>query len=149
MAKLSLTHVPYKGGGPAWTSFVSGEVQAIFSTTSGVIPFYKAGRVRPLAVSSKDRLKQFPEIPTLAETVPGYEFVAWVGCFAPAGTPPAVVNMLNSAISKVLSDPEVAAKLSAQALDPIHMAPELFAARIKSDYEKYGTLIKLIGAEVN
>lgn len=149
MANLKLTHVPYKGGGPAWTALVSGEVQAVFATTSGVIPHYKAGRVRPLAVSSKERLKQFPEIPTIAETVPGYEFVAWVGCFAPAGTPPAVVNMLNLAIAKVLADPDVATKLSAQALDPIHMPPDLFAERIRSDYEKYGKLIKLIGAEVN
>ncbi|MGH8639689.1 MAG: Bug family tripartite tricarboxylate transporter substrate binding protein, partial [Burkholderiales bacterium] len=150
MANLKMTHVPYKGGGPAVISIVSGETQAMLATIGSVLTQVKAGKLRPLAVSSDDRVKQFPDVPTLAESgVPGYEFTAWIGAFAPARTQPAIVNKLNAELRKVLADAGVAQKLSAQTLDPMPMSPEQFAKRLKSDYDKYARLMKETGATMD
>lgn len=149
MAGLKMIHVPYKGGGPAGTALVGGETQAMLATIGSLTPHLKSKRVRPLGVSSDKRTTQFPEVPAIAEFVPGYEFTAWVGSFVPAGTPKAIVDTLNAALAKALADKQVAAKLSAQTLDPMHMTPEQFAARIKSDYDKYARVVKVSGARVD
>lgn len=148
MAKIKLVHVPYRGAGPAWIAFLSGETDAMFATVSGFYPHYKSGRLRALGVSSEKRTTQFPEIPAIAEFVPGYEFTAWVGCFVPAGTPKAIVDTLNVALGKVLSDPDITSKLIAQTLDPMHSTPEQFAARLKMDYDKYAHVINISGARI-
>jgi tripartite-type tricarboxylate transporter receptor subunit TctC len=101
-----------------------------------------------LGVSSDKRTTQFPDIPAIAETVPGYEFTAWVGSFVPAKTPGPIVDRLNAELRKALADPGVASKLSAQTLDPMPMSPAEFAARLKSDYDKYEKVIKLSGAKL-
>jgi tripartite-type tricarboxylate transporter receptor subunit TctC len=148
MTKIKLVHVPYRGAGPAWNGFLAGETDAMFATISGFYPHYKSGRLRALGVSSEKRIKQFPEIPAIAEFVPGYEFTAWVGCFVPAGTPKAIVDKLNAALGKALSDPDVSSKLIAQTLDPMYSTPEQFAAKLKSDYDKYAHIIKISGARL-
>jgi len=148
MTKIKMVHVPYKGGGPAGTALVAGETQAEIATIGSLFSHIKARRVRPLGVTSDQRTTQFPEVPAIAEFVPGYEFTAWVGCFAPAGTPKAIVDRLNAELKKALADPGVASKLTAQTLDPMPMTPEAFAARLKSDYDKYEKVIKLSGARV-
>ncbi|MGE0558139.1 MAG: Bug family tripartite tricarboxylate transporter substrate binding protein [Burkholderiales bacterium] len=149
MAGLKMIHVPYKGGGPAGTALVGGETQAMLATIGSLTPHLKSKRVRPLGVSSDKRTTQFPDVPAIAEFVPGYEFTAWVGSFVPAGTPKAIVDTLNAALGKALADKQVASKLSAQTLDPMHMTPEQFAARIKSDYDKYARVVKVSGARVD
>lgn len=149
MAKVNMIHVPYKGGGPAGTALVAGETQAMLATIGSVLTHVQSGRVRPIAVTSDTRTTQFPKVPTIGETVPGYEFTAWVACFAPAGTPKAIIDQLNAELKKALADPGVAAKLSAQTLDPMHMTPEEFAKRLRSDYEKYEKVVKLSGARVD
>ena len=150
MTGTKMVHVPYKGGGPAVISIVSGETQAIFATIGSLLTQLKSGRVRPLAVSSDTRVKQFPDVPTVAEAgIPGYEFTAWVGAFLPAKTPASIVNKLNAELQKTLTDPGVAEKLSAQTLDPMAMTPQQFSARLKSDYDKYGRLIKETGANLD
>lgn len=149
MAGLNMIHVPYKGGGPAGTALVAGETQAMLATIGSLFGHIKSGRVRPIGVSTDKRTTQFPDVPAIAEFVPGYEFTAWVGCFVPAGTPKPVVDALNAALGRALADPDVAAKLSAQTLDPMHMTPEQFAARLKSDYDKYQTVVKVSGARVD
>ena len=149
MAGLKMIHVPYKGGGPAGTALIAGETQAMLATIGSLFPHIKSGRVRPIGVATEERVKQFPDVPAIAEFVPGYEFTAWVGCFVPAGTPKAIVDTLNVALGKALADPDVAAKLGAQTLDPMHMTPEQFAARIKSDYDKYEKVVKISGARVD
>jgi len=149
MAGIKMIHVPYKGGGPAGTALIAGETQAELATIGSLYPHIKSGRVRPLGVSSEKRTTQFPDVPAIAEFVPGYEFTAWVGCFVPAGTPRPVIDTLNAAIGKALQDPNVAAKLSTQTLDPMHMTPEQFAARLKSDYDKYAKVVKLSGARID
>lgn len=149
MAGIKMIHVPYKGGGPSAVALVSGETQAQLATIGSLMPHLKSKRVRPLGVSSDKRVMQFPDVPAIAEFVPGYEFTAWIGCFVPAGTPKVVVDKLNAALGKALADPDVTAKLGAQTLDPMYMTPQQFAARLKSDYDKYATVVKISGARVD
>jgi len=143
-----MVHVPYRGGGPAGTALIAGETQAMIATIGSLFPHIKSNRVRPLGVTSDKRTDQFPDVPAIAETVPGYEFTAWVGCFAPAGTPRPIVDRLNAELKKALADPGVASKLTVQTLDPMHMTPEQFAARLKSDYDKYEKVIRISGAKI-
>jgi len=149
MMNLKMIHVPYKGGGPAGIAMVSGETQAMLATIGSLYNHIKDGKVRALGVSSDKRVAQFPDIPTIAEFVPGYEFTAWVGTFAPKGTPRPVVDRLNAELKKALADPGVASKLTAQTLDPMHMTPEQFAARMKSDYDKYEKVVRISGAKID
>lgn len=148
VTKIKMVHVPYRGGGPSGTALIAGETQAMIATIGSLFPHIKGKRVRPLGVTSDQRTVQFPDVPAIAETVPGYEFTAWVGCFAPAGTPKPIVDRLNAELKKALADPGVASKLSAQTLDPMHMTPEQFAQRLKSDYDKYEKVIKISGAKI-
>lgn len=145
---LKMTHVPYKGGTLAVTAMVAGEIQAIFTPVSEIFPFLKAGRVRPIAVSSPTRTIQFPDVPAIAETVPGFELVSWFGSFAPAGTPRPILDRLNAEIRKALADPGVAAKLSEQTLDPMPMSPDEFAKLLRSEYDRFRDIVKQSGARI-
>jgi len=149
LSGTKMIHVPFKGGGPAGIALISGETQVMIATIGSLFTHIKANRVRALGVTSDKRTTQFPDVPAIAEYVPGYDFTAWVGSFVPKGTPGPVVDALNAALKKALEDPGVAGKLSAQTLDPMHMTPEQFAARLKSDYDKYGKLIKEVGAKID
>ena len=149
MTGTQMVHVPYKGGGPLGTAMLSGEIQVWFATIGSVYNHLQNKRVRPLGVSSEKRTTQFPDVPAIAEAVPGYEFTAWIGCFAPKGTPRAIVDKLNADLRKALADPGVASKLSAQTLDPMPMSPEEFAARMRSDYDKYEKVVRISGAKID
>jgi tripartite-type tricarboxylate transporter receptor subunit TctC len=148
MAGVKMVHVPYKGGGPASVATAAGEVQVMLTPISEVYSHLKSGRVRPIAVSSDTRTTQFPEIPTIAETVKGYEFISWMGTFAPAGTPRPIIDKLNAELKKAVADPDAASKLSAQVLDPMYMTIEEFAKTLKSEYDKYEHVVKLSGARI-
>lgn len=148
LSGTKMIHVPYKGGGPSTTALISGESQVTIATIGSLFTHLNANRVRPLGVTSDKRTTQFPNVPAIAEFVPGYDFTAWVGCFVPKGTPTPIVDALNAALKRVLDDPGVASKLTAQTLDPMHMTPAQFAQRLKSDYDKYGKLIKAVGVKV-
>ena len=149
MTGTQMTHVPYKGGGPVNIAIASGEVQAVIGTIASLVPNLKANRVRALGVTSEKRTTQFPDVPAIAEAVPGYEFTAWIACFVPKGTPRAIVDKLNADLKKALDQPEVAKALSTQTLDPMHMTPEQFAARLKSDYAKYEKVVRISGAKID
>jgi tripartite-type tricarboxylate transporter receptor subunit TctC len=149
MTNTKMVHVPYKGGGPVNIAIASGEVQAIIATIASVVPNLKGKRVRAIAVTSDKRTTQYPNVPAIAETIPGYEFTAWVGAFVPKGTPKSAVDKLNAEIRKALADPGVASKLTAQTLDPMPMTPEQFASRLKSDYDKYEKVVKISGAKID
>lgn len=149
MAGLKMVHVPYKGGGPAGSALIAGETQAMLATIGSLYPHIKSGRLRPIGVATESRVPQFPDVPAISEFVPGYDFTAWVGCFVPAGTPRPVVDALNAALAKALADPGVNAKMTAQTLDPMHLTPEQFSARLKSDYDKYEKVVKESGARVD
>ena len=144
-----MTHIPYKGGGPLNIAIASGEVQATVGTIASLVPNLQAKRLRALGVTSEKRAVQFPDVPAIAEAVPGYEFTAWVGCFVPKGTPKPIVDKLNEELRKALADPGVASKLSAQTLDPLPMTPEQFAQRLKQDYVKYEKVVRLSGATID
>jgi tripartite-type tricarboxylate transporter receptor subunit TctC len=149
MMDLNMVHVPYKGGGPAGTALVAGETQAMLATIGSLFGHIKNGRVKPLGVSSEKRAAQFPDVPAIGEFVPGYEFTAWVGSFAPKGVPRPIIDKLNAELKRALSDPNVASKLTAQTLDPFHLTPEQFAKRMKSDYDKYEKVVKISGAKID
>ena len=145
---LKMTHVPFKGGAPAVIAMMSGEVHAILTPIAELYPYLKSGRLRPIAVSSETRTTQFPEIPAIAETVKGYEFVSWFGTFVPAGTPKPIVDRLNAELKKAVADPDVASKLSAQTLDPMYMTSEDFTKHLKFDYDRLEQVVKLSGARI-
>jgi tripartite-type tricarboxylate transporter receptor subunit TctC len=141
-AGIRMTHVPFKGGGPAVVALVGGETQAQVAAISELISHVKSNRVRALGVTSPERVAQLPNVPTIADTIPGYESWTWVSVYAPAGTPRAIIDRLNAEIGKAMQDPDVAAKLSAQTLEPSHRPPEELAQRLKADYEMIGKLFR-------
>jgi len=149
MAGVNMVHVPYKGGAQQVTALVAGEAQASLATVSTVIEQIRAGKLRPLGVNSLQRVAVLPDIPPIAQAgVPGYEMSPWIGVFAPAGTPRAIVDRLHAEIGKILQMPDVTRNLSNQALEPSVASVDQFNAIIRADYDKYGTLIRLAGARV-
>jgi tripartite-type tricarboxylate transporter receptor subunit TctC len=146
MTDTKMLEIPYKGGGPAVIGLTGGETQVFFVGIGSVAAALQANRLRALAVASSQRLKAFPDIPTVAETVPGYELTAWIGSFVPAATPRPVVEYLNAEFRKALEHPDVTKILGAQALDPMPMTVDEFAERLRSDYDKYKKLINSTGA---
>lgn len=148
MTGTRMVHVPYKGGGPATTAIVSGETQVLVGSPAAVSTQLSAGRLRLLAVTSDTRLKAFPDAPTVAEAgVPGYEYTGWVGVFAPAGVPRAIVDRMNAEIKKAIDSPDTNRRL--EEFEPWTVTPQQMAARIKTDYEKFGRLMKLIGDKLD
>ena len=148
MSGLKMIHVPYKGGTLAVLATMGGEIHAILTVIAELYPHLKSARVRPIAVTSDTRTTQLPQIPTIAETVKGYEFTSWFGVFAPAGTPKPIIDRLSAEINKAVADPDVAPKLSEQVLDPMHSNPEEFAKLLKSEYDRLKQVVKLSGARI-
>ena len=143
LAVLSITHIPYKGGAPATTDLMGGQVDMMFEQMYAAAPSIRAGKLRALAISSKMRSPLFPDIPTMAEAgVPGFEVQNWQGLIAPAGTPAAVVRTLNEAVNKALADATIKEQMLAQGNELGGGSPELFAALIKSEADRWGKLVK-------
>lgn len=149
MAGMKIVHVPYKGGSPAAVATAAGEIQALLTPISEALPQMKSNRVRPIAVSSEKRVAQYPNLPTIGESLPGFEFVSWMGSFVPAGTPMAIVEKLNAELKKAVADPGVIANFSAQSLDTMHQSPAEFAKLIRDEYVKYETIVKISGASLD
>jgi len=148
-AGIDMLHVPFKGGAPATTATVAGETAAMFSGTS-TAPMIKAGKLRALAVTGRKRAAEFPDLPTIGEKYPGYEATIWLGLFAPAGTPAPVLERLRAEVNRALTDPAVEARLrDAGGLEPLITTPEEFGALIRSDYEKYGRIVREVGARID
>lgn len=147
-AGFTYLHVPFKGGVQIMTELMAGRMDATILGVAASMPFIKSNRVRLIAVTSPVRQDAFPDVPTIAESgVPDYDSRGWFGYLAPAGTPPKIVAMLNREINRAMSAPEVKEKLAALGLTVIAESPEAFAQTLKSDYEKYGKLIKAIGLQ--
>ena len=147
MAGIKLVHVPYKGGAPVAASLASGETQSSISTIGIVLTHIKSGRLRALATSSAKRSTILPNLPPIAESgVPGYDMNPWVGFFAPAGTPKAITERLHAEAGKTLRKPELVKQMSAQAVEPWVGTQAEFAARLKSDYQMFQKIFRLIGA---
>ena len=128
MAGVDLIHVPYKGNAPAITDVVGGQAHMIFATMPTVIQQAKAGRLRPVAVIGAARAKAVPDVPTVAETLPGFEVSNWVGLFAPAGTPPEIVRRWNAEVQRIMNSPDVQPRLEAEGARFVPTTPESFAA---------------------
>lgn len=146
---VRMTHVPYKGGALAAASVAAGETQAMFAPIPEALPHMQSKRVRSIAVFADKRVKQFPDIPAINETVKGFELVSWMGTFAPANTPRPIVDRLNAELKKAVEDPDTASKLSAQTLDPMHSSVDDFAKLLRTEYEKYGPIVKASGAKLD
>lgn len=146
MAGVKMTHIPYKGGAPALTDLLAGQVPLMFLTTVQSLPFLKEKKVKALAVSTAHRTPVLRDVPTIAEAgVPGYESDVWFGVIAPGGTPKAVVDRLNTEIVRILKTPEMQKNLAEQGAEPVGSSPEQFGALIKSEYAKWADLIKRTG----
>jgi tripartite-type tricarboxylate transporter receptor subunit TctC len=147
-AGIDLTHVPYKGGGPAALGVIAGNTAAMFGGGS-VVPLIKSGQLHALAVTGARRSKVLPDLPAIAEVYPGYEVTLWQGLFAPVGTPDAVVERLRKEAAIVRVLPEVAQKIAnAGAGEPWVATDAEFAAQIRADNEKFGKVIETIGAKI-
>jgi tripartite-type tricarboxylate transporter receptor subunit TctC len=146
MTGIDITHVSYKGSGPAISALVGGEVQAIITGIVALYPQVKAGRLRGIAVTSLHRAAALPDLPTISEAgVPGFDVTSWFGVFAPAGTSNAIVMKLNAGIREMLDMPEVRQRLINQGADPASNTPEQFAAFIKSEKARWSKVVKDAG----
>ena len=149
MSGTNLTHVPYKGGGPAVISLVSGETSMLFATIPSAIQHIQSGRLRGLAVSRAQRNPALPDVPTVAEAgVPGYEAIEWNGVMVPAGTPPAVVRRIHQSLSKVLAAPAMKERIVGVGAEVVGSSPEEFSAFIKSEFTAWAKVIKEVGITV-
>jgi tripartite-type tricarboxylate transporter receptor subunit TctC len=147
-AGITLTHVPYRGGGPAGVAVLAGDVAGMFGGGS-VFPMVKSGQLRGLAVSSRTRAPQLPDLPSISEFYPNYEATIWQGLFAPAGTPAAIIERLRREVDAILKTPDFAEKLARTGSgEPYVTTPEEFAARIRRDFDRYGAIVKAAGIEV-
>jgi len=148
MAGIQTLHVPYKGTSPAVTDLLGGQVNGMFSNALTVLPHIQSGKVRPLAVSGSKRLDILPDLPTVMEAgVPNYVSLQWYGLVAPAGTPSAIVQALNTEMIKALQSKEIREKLAAEGAEPVGSSPLEFANLIKSDYQKWAGVAKRAGIE--
>jgi tripartite-type tricarboxylate transporter receptor subunit TctC len=146
---IQITQVPFRGGGPAVLGLVSGQTHAMIAGIGDILEHIKANRVRPLAVTSLERVSQLPDIPIIADTIPGFESVTWVSIFGPAGTPRAIIDQLNAELGNALRDPAVAPRLTTLTYDPVHRPPEELAQRVKADYAKIGQLFRQFGVSLD
>jgi tripartite-type tricarboxylate transporter receptor subunit TctC len=142
MAGVDMIHVPYRGGGPALTDLIAGQVQVMFVTTASPIEYIRAGRLRALAVTTATRSEALPDIPTLGEFLPGYEASNWFGVGAPRNTPVEVIDKLNKEINAGLTDPKIKARLADLGGDVLALSPTDFGKFIADETEKWGKVIR-------
>ncbi|TAK80643.1 MAG: tripartite tricarboxylate transporter substrate binding protein [Betaproteobacteria bacterium] len=149
MAGIDLIHVPFKGSGPAVTAAAQGQPPLAFADITSALPLLKSGRVKAVAVLSKERSSFLPDVPTLAESgVPGYEAIGWFGLLAPAGTPAPVVSRLAAETVAVMRQPDIKEKLAAAALEPWVTTPEEFLTFMRTETAKWGRVIRESGAKL-
>ncbi len=142
MGKVNITHVPYKGGAPALVALVAGEVDMSYENSLIITPHVRSGKVKGLAVTSAKRSALLPDLPTIAETLPGYSASGWYGLLAPAATPKPVITRLHTEAVKTLRAPDVIDKLSSHGAEPVASTPEEFTAFIRSETVKWAKLVK-------
>ncbi len=148
-AGVDLVHIPYRGAAPAMTDLIGGQVQVMFDSMVTVLPHVQGGRVRGLAVTSAARSPLLPDLPAIAETVPGYEAIIWFGVGVPRGTPPEVIAVLNREINAALASPPMKAKLAELGTDPIIATPDEFWRFAASETEKWEKVITRAGIKVD
>jgi tripartite-type tricarboxylate transporter receptor subunit TctC len=150
MTGTNLVHVPYKGGGPAVVSIVSGETAVLFATIPSAIQHFKSGKLVPLGVSRAQRNAALPDIPTVAEAgVPGYEAIEWNGAMVPTGTPAAVVNRLHQAIVKAVAIPDIKERVNGLGADLVGNSPDEFRTFLKNELATWGKVVKEVGMRID
>jgi tripartite-type tricarboxylate transporter receptor subunit TctC len=150
LAKVTMIHVPYRGTGPAIVGLMSGEASVMFMPTTNAVPLVKSGRLRALAVTSRERVAAMPELPTVSESgLKAYESSQWYGVLAPAGTPADILSLLNTHIAKIMQAPDLKQRLTADGLVVVGSTREQFAAHIRTEATKWAKVIKASGAKVD
>ncbi len=143
MANIDIVHVPYKGAGPALSELMGGQVEMLITGVSAAMPHVKAGKLRGLASTGGKRLAVAPNLPTIGETVPGYEANSWYGIFAPVGTPRAIIDRLHGELAKMVRRPDVTERLDGLGIEPEGTSPTQFAAQVREEIAKWAKVVKL------
>jgi tripartite-type tricarboxylate transporter receptor subunit TctC len=146
MAGISMTHVPYKGGAPAVVDLVGGQVDVFFTGSTNVLGHVKSGKLKLLGVTESNRAKVLPDLPTVGETLPGYEMAVWYGMFAPAGTAPEVVAKLNAEVNRIMQLPDVTARLAPLGAEVVTHGVTEFGRILRADEQKWTRIIREVGA---
>jgi len=149
LAGLKMQHVPYKGAIPAITDLIGGQVQMFIGAVNSLQPQAKEGKLRILAGAGSKRYAAFPELPAIAETVPGFALDVWLGVFMPAGVPREIVGKVNTDIARVLNSPEIRTSLAGQGLEPVTSTPEALATIVHDDYARWGRVIREAGIKAD
>lgn len=144
-AKVDMTHIPYKGNALAITDLIGGQTQVMFATMPTILPYVKSDKLRGLAVTGATRDPSMPDLPSISETLPGFDVKNWIGLFAPAGTPPAIVKKLHDEVNKIMQQPAVQKKLESEGAKYYAMSPEAFGAFQKKESIRWGKIIKSAG----
>jgi tripartite-type tricarboxylate transporter receptor subunit TctC len=144
-----MVHVPYRGSGQSVPALVGGEVNMVMASLPALVPHVKSGKIRLLAITSPKRSSNTPDVPAVAEFIPGYDFVTGIGLLGPAGMPPQIVSKLAAEVAKAVKLPSVTSRLIPIGMDPYGSTPAEFAALIERDLKKYATAVKISGAKVN
>lgn len=149
MAGLDIVHIPYKGGGPAMIDVMAGHVEMMFGTLTQSLPHMRSGKLRALAITSRERWPAVPDLPAIAETLPGYESMAWWGIFGPAALPRPIVATLNGEIRQILAEPEIVKWFQSEGAEPRIDTPEAFAAHIGEELAKWSRVAKANGIRLD
>lgn len=149
MAKIDMRHIPYKGSGMARADLLGGQVKVGCLGISSVINNHKAGQLRILAVTSRQRSEQLPSVPSISETVPGYEATLWTGLLAPTGTPPAVIKRIHDEVVRLVNRPDVKADLAATGTDVLIRGPKEYAVTLGLEFAKWGKVVRDVNLQIN
>jgi len=144
-----MVHVPYKGGHLAMSDIVGGQIEFSFENAPNCMPYIKGGRLRALGVTTAQRSATLPDLPPIAEVIPGFDVASWQGLFLPAATPPAIVNKLNAEVRRILALPEVRERIASTGADASSNTPEAFVEYIRSELVKWDKVVKVSGAKLD
>jgi tripartite-type tricarboxylate transporter receptor subunit TctC len=149
LAKVDLTHVPYRGAAPAFTDILAGRIDTYFAVMASGLPLAQSGQLRALGVTTAERVQAAPQVPTIAEAgVPGYDMSSWFAFFVPAKTPPEIIRKMYADTAAVLAEPPIKAKLDSLGVIPVGSTPEALGAHFKAEMEKWGPVIKAAAIKV-
>jgi tripartite-type tricarboxylate transporter receptor subunit TctC len=146
---INIVHVPYKGVGPATQAVLAGDVQLMYNNFATALPHVEAGKLNALAVGGTERLPDYPNVPTVAETIPGFDVTPWVGVFAPAGTPKEIVTRLSKEVEALVNDPETVKIFKANQIKAAYLDTEPFTKQIKKETDGWEEVIKTLGIKAN